>query len=111
MFAELDSYDWQEAFGFADFDREDVVEIIAIDEGQNDEAPWVGIFKLSSGRFGFLKAGCDYTGWDCQCNGHSEQDDSLENLISMKMGKDDRERLGVQIPADGFLAGPIKPIV
>jgi hypothetical protein len=108
MLPELDSYDWENAFGFSVFDREDVIDVISISEGMNDELPWIGIFKLKSGLFGYLEAGCDYTGWECQSGGHSEQDGSLENLISMKMGKDSRRRLGVQIPSDEFLAGPFK---
>ena len=44
--------------------REDVVEIIAIDDGENDECNWLGLFKMKDGRYLALSAGCDYTGWD-----------------------------------------------
>lgn len=42
----------------------DVVEIIACDDGENDGLDWIGIFKLNSGQYIKLFAGCDYTGWD-----------------------------------------------
>jgi hypothetical protein len=88
MLEQLNDYDWEEAFGFANggnqtynsgvpyaipsnefidttpFDREDVIEIIAIDNGKNDESNWVGVFKLKDGRYASVNAGCDYTGWD-----------------------------------------------
>lgn len=73
------SYDWKEAFAYAvkpdecppgtgidrsGFTREDVAEVIAIDDGENDGQNWMGVFRLRDGRFAFLSAGCDYTGWD-----------------------------------------------
>lgn len=48
----------------AEFTREDVVSIIAIEDGENDEASWIAVFELHDGRFAYLEAGCDYTGWD-----------------------------------------------
>lgn len=102
MLESLNNSDWEQAFTYADFNREDVIEVIAMDDGSNDGPPWIGIFKLVSGKYGYLEAGCDHTGWDCRADGISEQDDNLENLIRMKMGKDDRLRLGKQIPEDSL---------
>lgn len=98
----LDTYDWEQAFTYADFKREDVAEIIALHEGENDGPPWVILVKLNSGIFGYLEAGCDYTGWDCRAGGHSDRDADLANLIRMKLSKDNRARLGVAIPEDGW---------
>lgn len=86
MLKELDNYDWQEAFGYAGeqgcqgyaepqpvanfkgdtstFARKDVKTIVAMDEGCNDEESWLGVFELKDGRFAYLEAWCDYTGWD-----------------------------------------------
>ena len=88
MLERINDYNWREAFGFAGEQgvcsveqvervpgqqdkvsnapclREDVVEIIAIDDGENDEAKWLGLFKMKDGRYLALSAGCDYTGWD-----------------------------------------------
>lgn len=64
MLKELESYDWEECFGEgsggntdketeafggvsdAPFSREDVVEILAIAEGENDGADWVAVVRL-----------------------------------------------------------------
>ena len=84
----LRSYDWEAAFGECDYactyglgsspnpsppdssvslapvTREDVAEILAIEEGERDDTPWRIVFRVKDGRFGYLTAGCDYTGWD-----------------------------------------------
>ena len=73
----LKDYDWKEAFSVANrdkvesidgapthaFDLDDVAKVISIDDGQNDERDWVGVFELKDGRFVFVAAGCDYSGW------------------------------------------------
>lgn len=37
--------------------------------GENDGPHWVWILELLDGSFGYLKAGCDYTGWNCLAGG------------------------------------------
>lgn len=64
MLEELESYDWECAFNEGGLDREDVASIIAMEEGENDGANWIMIGKLKDGRYFWLSAGCDYTGWD-----------------------------------------------
>lgn len=61
------NYNEQPGFGLAD-----VVEILAVFEGENDSFEWRWILKLSKGRFALLKGGCDYSGWDCQSGADSE---------------------------------------
>lgn len=34
--------------------------------GQNDENPWLLLCRLNTGAYAFYRAGCDYTGFDCQ---------------------------------------------
>lgn len=87
MLKELDSFDWEEVFKYgnpkrcdgghnhrpeavptslvseASFSREDVKRIIAMAEGESDDASWLGVFELNDGRFVYLTAWCDYTGW------------------------------------------------
>jgi hypothetical protein len=109
MIESLNNYDWEQAFTYADFVREDVKEVIAMAEGENDGDSWIGIFKLKSGDFAFLTAGCDYTGWDCRASGSSERSDDLENLIRMKMGLEDRSRLGKALPEDAVAHPPSTP--
>lgn len=83
MLEQLDSYDWAASFGEPSgytaacsqdveaigsvstdsFSRDDVEEILAIEEGENDGDSWTGLFKLKDGRFAAVSAWCDYTGW------------------------------------------------
>ncbi len=87
MLAELDTYDWKEAFKYArpkvceaghdhgprqtigsdvsidPFYRNDVAEIISMQEGEKDGESWIAVFCLKDGRFASLRASCDYTGW------------------------------------------------
>ena len=69
--------DWVEVFKYASeprvpvgenvsddsFYREDVKRIIHMYDGENDGESWHGAFELKDGRFAYLEAGCDYTGW------------------------------------------------
>ncbi len=45
------------------FSRWDVDEVVALDEGEGDVKNWLCFGKLRDGRWFFLTAGCDYTGW------------------------------------------------
>lgn len=71
-------YDWREVMKYArtncagvaaltgdtsGFEIRDVAEVIARVDGENDGANWCGVFRLRDGRFAFVEAGCDYTGW------------------------------------------------
>jgi len=88
MLEMLDTYDWEEAFKYASptvcqrghnhgpqavivddnvstdsYTREDVMFILALEEGENDGDTWIGVFQLKDGRYVSLRAWCDYTGW------------------------------------------------
>lgn len=52
------------ATALAPFGRRDVLRIYALSEGEKDERPWLCLGELRDGRFFFLRAGCDFTGWD-----------------------------------------------
>lgn len=45
------------------FGREDVVRIIGTVEGEPDTKDWEIAGQLRDGRWFYLSAGCDYTGW------------------------------------------------
>lgn len=88
MIPELNDYDWMEVLKYASgettpcgnvgyisanrgyngptdyFEPEDVAAVIALKEGEPDGDDWLGVFRLHDGRFAFICAGCDYTGWD-----------------------------------------------
>jgi hypothetical protein len=102
----MDDFDWQEAFAcamrddirlvpgytgsVAPFELGDVEEIVAISAGENDEESWVGVFRLRDGRFAFVSAWCDYTGWGCQDGGLARLASNLDDL--KRLGVDDKAR-------------------
>ena len=75
-------YDYREAFRVANesgiapvpgmhssgaaksFGVDDVAETLAFSRGENDESDWLWVGILRDGRFAFVQAGCDFTGWD-----------------------------------------------
>ena len=109
-----DSYDWVEAFSYSNgqnldknedgfaFQLNDVETVLHYDEGQNDGPNWIIVVKLKNGLYGFLSAGCDYTGWDCQASGHSYVCNNLDKLIRFALGEDDRNRLGLGLKDDFY---------
>ena len=74
-----DSYNWESALScaFRDdrgvlgdehvsnelFTFNDVASVLASSEGENDGSNWIALFKLQDGRYAFVAAWCDYTGW------------------------------------------------
>ena len=78
-----DSYDWREAFKYATdgVEMADVVKVVASIDGENDGPSWQGVFKLKDGRFMYLSASCDYTGWGCQEGGSAECQPTLRRLV------------------------------
>lgn len=85
-----DKYDWKEAFTYAQgFTVEDVVEIKNAVERENDGDDWIILGRLRSGAWFYLKAGCDYTGWECRIKAE---------LIRMGMDENARRRFGIPVP-------------
>ena len=95
-----DDYDWKEAFGFADFSMDDVEKVLHHDPGHNDGDPWIMAGVLKDGRYFFLSAWCDYTGWDCQSGGHSNTTDTEESLYKYLLGEEERRRFGLKLLSD-----------
>jgi hypothetical protein len=94
------SYDWQEAFKYANgFNIGEVAEIRNAIEGENDGDEWIIWGRLNNGRWFYLHAGCDYTGWDCQAGGDSVTAPSEEELIRMGMDFGSRQRFGIAQPS------------
>lgn len=103
--------DWGEAFKFAQsehvstfpgsktpihgFTREDVAEVFGKKEGQNDGDPWRCWGRLNDGRFFYLEAGCDYTGWDCQADGSTAVASTKEECWKMCLTDEARQIFGV----------------
>ncbi len=79
------------------FQRKDVKRVIAASDGEKDGANWIGVFELNDGRFAFVSAGCDYTGWDCRASGYAMVDSDLQHLIRLGLGDADRVRLSLTV--------------
>lgn len=75
--------------------REDVEEIIAAVNGENDGLDWLGLFLLKDGRYLVAVGGCDYTGWDCRAGNNLFVSDTLDNIIQFGLSKEERNRLGI----------------
>lgn len=120
----MDDYDWREAFGcagdpegefnsadvrranpadseisIAPFGRLDVEEVYAKQDGEADERDWMVLGKLKDGRYFFLSAGCDYTGWDCQSGGCAFVAGSREEIERYGMDQHERDALGIPEPS------------
>lgn len=48
------------------FTIEDIKQVCAVVEGENDGAAWHWIIQKHDGNFFYFAGSCDYTGWDCQ---------------------------------------------
>lgn len=103
-----ESYAWREAITVADtelcegatcsrddFQVDDIVRVIHAVNGENDGDHWVGVFELADGRFAFIEAWCDYTGWDCQSGGTAWVSHSYENLRQFGMTDPAKDRFAV----------------
>lgn len=84
------------------YKRSDVAEIIAIEDGDRDGPQWIGVFKMRDGRYLFVEAGCDYTGWDCQSGGTGWMSPTLEECVWHGMNDSARDRLAEQLKAAGI---------
>ena len=102
-------YDWREAFAYASKPQpcagdscaltaatiDDVADVIARADGENDGDSWVGVFVLRDGRYLFLSAGCDYAGWDCQAGGSAWVATDYDALFQFGLGANERSRLNL----------------
>lgn len=56
--------DFPHVFNYAkEFSRNDVKEVLHQNPGFRDYNEWVVVLLLKNGKFAYLTAWCDYTGW------------------------------------------------
>lgn len=79
------------------FTMDDIESVIASREGENDELSWLAAFGLKDGRFVYIEAWCDYTGWDCRSGGSCSVASNAADLIRFGMGDGSREALGLKL--------------
>jgi hypothetical protein len=129
MISELDDHDWKEAFGYAGepgtnghadvrphlpgavislapFTREDVASIYVSVVGENDGPPWRMVGRLTDGRWFYLEAGCDYTGWDCQAGGCATVAPIFDDCIRFACTEEARQVLSLSLPAQPHAPEP-----
>ena len=110
------SYDWEEVFGegcggncdgtvesldnteCSSVRRDDIEEVIASVNGENDGDEWIGVFRMNDGRYLVAVGSCDYTGWDCQAGNHLSVAGSLETAIALGLTPWQATRLGLKHP-------------
>jgi hypothetical protein len=111
-----DSYDWAEVFADRSSgnttkettevppgsdvstrpaSREDVIEIIAAVNGENDGEEWIGVFLLRDGRYLVAQGSCDYTGWDCQAGNSMVVASSWSDIMQFGLSDCEKRRLGL----------------
>ena len=96
-----DPGNWQAAFECdpsLELDIANVDRVIASADGHNDGDSWLAVLRLKDGRFAFLSAWCDYTGWGCRDGATMSTCDTLEDLMLGYVGDEDALRLGLKMP-------------
>ena len=79
----------------AEFTRADIDTIEVYEEGENDGPDWIVLGQLKDGRWFFLRAGCDYTGWDCQSGGMVDLAPDRALLLQYGISNEELRRLGL----------------
>ena len=90
----LEGYDWESAFSYFPVSRDQIKRVIKSEEGANDGADWIILAETTHGLFLAGRAGCDYTGWDCQAGGSGSLHSTEEAAIRMGLTRGERERFG-----------------
>jgi len=111
-----EDYDWAEVFAdessgntttdiespdgtdLSPFTRQDVTEIIALVNGENDGDEWLGVFRLADKRILVATGGCDYTGWDCQAGNRLTVASTIDAAVQYGLTADEAARLGLAHP-------------
>lgn len=77
----IDDYDIIEGWALADITPEDVKRIIHYRPGENDDFSWLYVLEMTDGRFAYVSAWCDYTGWGCRDGAEVSYANSLIELV------------------------------
>ena len=68
---------------------ENISKLLWTHPGEHDEENWYAIGQLDNKQFFFFKAGCDYTGFDCQGFIEIYTDHSYQQLLMFAMDEAD----------------------
>lgn len=83
----------------AGIEQEAVEEVIHYRAGENDYSNWLLVLRLTDGRYAYVSAWCDYTGWDCRAGSEVTYADSLDALIP-EMDTEGRMAFGYETTPD-----------
>lgn len=75
------------------FSMKDIEKVLMSSEGENEIKDWMFAAKLKDGRFCFVSAGCDYTGWDCHSSGISLVASSWKTLFQFGISDGEKEKM------------------
>jgi len=70
--------------------------------GNHGSASFIFGESSKSVPFLFVKAGCDYTGWDCQASNSLIVARSMQDMVKFGMDESDRAALGIDFNAVDF---------
>lgn len=73
--------------------EEDIAHVFDSYPGANNGPAWMIAGVLKDGRYFYLEASCDYTGWDCQAGGTTTVARDLRALYHFGLTDEARERL------------------
>ena len=111
-----DNDDWREVFAFSGsggknpanvqvvlgancsdnhFTQKDIKSVFAYEEGKKNCDAWLICGQLLDGRYFFIEAWCDYTGWGCIARGCAYVSDTWERLYQFGIGDVARARFGI----------------
>lgn len=76
-----DQWDIDAGLHLVDHSIDDIEEWIHYRPGANDSHSWLMVFRLKDGRYAYVTAWCDYTGWGCQDGADISYADSPEALV------------------------------
>lgn len=91
----MEDYNYQELMEYGP-PAEDVAEVMRTHDGENDYENWLVVLRMKDGRWCFVTAGCDYTGWDCQAGGDHYFAFSEEELVRTCLTQSNRRDLGYE---------------
>lgn len=78
---EEQDYDFSQAMFEAGIEESNISRIVHRRDGENDYYNWLFVLELLDGRFAYVSAWCDYTGWDCRAGSEVTYAGSLEELV------------------------------
>jgi hypothetical protein len=88
-------YDYKELMVYGP-SPEEVADVVRWYDGEGDYEDWLVVLRMTDGRWCFVSAGCDYTGWDCRAGGDHWFASSEDELVETVITQSQRRMLGYE---------------